>query len=84
MQVKEIKQYIDLCMQGEGTATARRQIMANHRKAILRQIEDLKKNLTIVDLKIGFYDSYIANPQAGYDPLKYMMENKQMNNITHE
>ncbi|BCK01076.1 MerR family transcriptional regulator [Anaerocolumna chitinilytica] len=84
MQVKEIKQYIDLCMQGEGTATARRQIMANHRKAILRQIEDLKKNLTIVDLKIGFYDSYIANPQAGYDPLKYMMENKQMNNTTHE
>ncbi len=84
MQVKEIKQYIDLCMQGEETATARRQIMANHRKAILRQIEDLKKNLTIVDLKIGFYDSYIANPQAGYDPLKYMMENKQMNNTTHE
>lgn len=84
MQVKEIKQYIDLCMQGEGTATARRQIMANHRKTILRQIEDLKKNLNIIDLKIGFYDSYIANPQAGYDPLKFTMENKQKNNITNE
>lgn len=77
MQVKEIKQYIDLCMQGEGTSPARRQIMVDHRKSILRQIDDLKKNLTIVNLKIGFYDSYIANPQAGYDPLKYMLENKQ-------
>ena len=81
MQVKEIKRYIDLCVQGEGTAPARRQIMADHRKAILRQIDDLKKNLNIVDLKIGFYDSFIANPQAGYDPLKYMLENKQ-NDIT--
>ncbi|PPK80555.1 DNA-binding transcriptional MerR regulator [Lacrimispora xylanisolvens] len=77
MQVKEIKQYIDLCMQGEGTAPERRQIMVNHRKSILRQIDDMKKNLTIVNLKISFYDSYIANPQAGYDPLKYMLENKQ-------
>jgi DNA-binding transcriptional MerR regulator len=77
MQVKEIKQYIDLCMQGEDTASVRRQIMVDHRKNILRQIDDLKKNLTIVNLKIGFYDSYIANPQAGYDPLKYMLENKQ-------
>ncbi len=84
MQVKEIKRYIDLCMQGEGTAPARRQIMVEHRKEILWQIADLKKNLTIVDLKIGFYDSYIANPQAGYDPLKYMLENKPKDITTHE
>jgi DNA-binding transcriptional MerR regulator len=79
MQVKEIKQYIDLCMQGEGTAPARRQIMADHRKTILKQIDDLKKNINIVDLKISFYDSYLSNPQAGYDPLKFMMENRNHN-----
>jgi DNA-binding transcriptional MerR regulator len=76
MQVKEIKQYIDLCMQGENTAPARRQIMLEHRKSIRKQMDDLKKNLNIVDLKIAFYDSYIANPKGGYDPIKYMMENK--------
>ena len=76
MQVKEIKQYIDLCMQGQDTAPARRQIMLEHRKSIRKQMDDLKKNLNIVDLKIAFYDSYIANPQGGYDPIKYMMENK--------
>ena len=84
MQVKDIKQYIDLCMKGEVTATERRQIMVNLRKAILRQIDELKKNLTIVDLKIGFYDSFIANPQAGYDPLKYMQDNKQKDITTNE
>lgn len=78
MQVKEIRQYIDLCMQGEGTAPARRQLMVTHRKAILKQIDDLKKDLNIVDLKIAFYDSYIANPQAGYDPIKYMSEHNRL------
>ncbi|MDF2596316.1 MAG: MerR family transcriptional regulator [Clostridia bacterium] len=76
MQVKEIKQYIDLCMQGKDTAPARRQIMLEHRKSIRKQVDDLKKNLNIVDLKIAFYDSYIANPQGGYEPIKYMLENK--------
>ncbi|MNC05313.1 HTH-type transcriptional regulator AdhR [compost metagenome] len=77
MQVKEIRQYIDLCMQGKETASARRQLMIDHRKAILKQIDDYKKNLNIVDLKIGFYDSYLAAPHAGYDPVKFMLENKQ-------
>ncbi len=77
MPIKEIRQYIDLCMQGKDTAGARRQLMVDHRKAILKQIDDFKKNLNIVDLKIGFYDSYLAAPQAGYDPIGYMTANKQ-------
>ena len=58
MQVKEIKQYIDLYMEGEETAPSRRQMMVEHRKSILRQISDLKKQLNIIELKIAFYDSY--------------------------
>lgn len=78
MQVKEIKQYIDLCMQGKETAPVRRELMINHRKAILKQIEDYKKNLNIVDLKIAFYDTYLAAPHDGYDPVKFMLENRKI------
>ncbi|WP_164821835.1 MerR family transcriptional regulator, partial [Paenibacillus koleovorans] len=74
MQVKEIKQYIDFCMQGEETASARRQLMNDHRKTVLNQIDDLKKSINIIDLKIAFYDAYLAAPHAGYDPIKYMLE----------
>lgn len=56
MPIKEIKQYIDLCMQGKETAPARKQIMADHRQEVLRQIAELKKNLNIIELKIAFYD----------------------------
>ena len=55
--VKEIKQYIDLCMQGPETSDLRKKTMLDHRKDILKQIDDLKKNLNIIDLKIAFYES---------------------------
>lgn len=57
MQIKDIKQYIDLCMQGSETVGLRKEIMQNHRKDILKQIDSLKKNLNIVDLKIAFYNT---------------------------
>ena len=57
MQIKEIKQYIDLCMQGPETSDLRKKTMLDHRKDILKQIDDLKKNLNIIDLKIAFYES---------------------------
>jgi DNA-binding transcriptional MerR regulator len=59
MQVKEIKQYIDLYMQGKNTAPLRKQMMIDHSKAIEKQINDLKKQLNIIKLKIAFYTSYI-------------------------
>jgi DNA-binding transcriptional MerR regulator len=57
MQVKEIRRYIDLVMQGVETNEQRKQIMIDHRKEVIKQIDDLKKNLNIIDLKIALYDS---------------------------
>ncbi|AGF58744.1 MULTISPECIES: MerR family transcriptional regulator [Clostridium] len=57
MQVKEIRRYIDLVMQGVETNGQRKQIMIDHRKEVIKQIDDLKKNLNIIDLKIALYDS---------------------------
>jgi DNA-binding transcriptional MerR regulator len=68
MPIKEIKQYIDLCMQGPETSKQRKQIMKVHRQNILKQFDDLKKNLNIIDLKIAFYNTeegekaFIATP----------------------
>lgn len=57
MQVKDIKRYIDLVMQGQETSGQRKQIMIEHRKTVLNQIDNLKKNLNIIDLKIALYDT---------------------------
>jgi DNA-binding transcriptional MerR regulator len=57
MAIKDIKRYIDMFMEGDSTAPCRRQMMVDHRKSILNQISDLKKQLSIIELKIAFYDS---------------------------
>jgi len=67
MQIKEIKQYIDLCMQGNETSSVRKSMMVDHRKEVARQIDDLKKNLNLIDLKVAFYDSYDANININHD-----------------
>jgi DNA-binding transcriptional MerR regulator len=64
MQVKDIKRYIDLFMEGDNTVSLRKQMMVDHRKSILKQINDLKKQLSIVELKIAFYDSYNGSKQC--------------------
>lgn len=57
MSIKDIKKYIEMTMEGEATAEARRNIMLAHRKEVVRQMDELKKNLNIIDLKVAFYDS---------------------------
>ncbi len=57
MQVKDIRTYIELVMQGTDTNEQRKQIMIDHRKNVINQIDSLKKNLNIIDLKIALYDN---------------------------
>ncbi len=58
MPIKEIKRYIDMVMEGAVTVETRRQMMVDHRKEVLRQIDELKKNVNLIDLKIAFYDTH--------------------------
>ncbi|TDQ36377.1 MerR family transcriptional regulator [Aureibacillus halotolerans] len=58
MPIKEIKKYIELGVNGESTVELRKDIILAHRKEVIRQIDVLKKNLNLIELKVAFYDSY--------------------------
>jgi DNA-binding transcriptional MerR regulator len=57
MQLKDIKKYIDFCMEGASTIGLRKKLLLEHRKEIMKQIDDLHENLGIIDLKIEMYES---------------------------
>jgi DNA-binding transcriptional MerR regulator len=57
MPIKQIKQYIGWCLEGEETLTARKQMLIEHRREVLNQIKELKKNLEKIDYKISHYQS---------------------------
>jgi len=56
MPIKEIKRYSDWSTKGSVTAGERKAMLSAHRDEVLRQIEELKINLALIDKKIGFYD----------------------------
>ena len=56
MQIKQIKQYIDWCVQGDETVEIRRQMFITHREDVLNQIAELQKYLETINYKVKYYD----------------------------
>ena len=57
MQIKDIKKYIDFCMEGTGTIDSRQKLLSAHRKEIIAHIDALYENLKLIDSKIEIYES---------------------------
>ncbi|MFW2491514.1 MerR family transcriptional regulator [Clostridium chromiireducens] len=56
MPIKQIKEYIQLCLKGDNTIDVRREIFIKHREEVISQIAELQKNLDKINCKINFYD----------------------------
>ena len=57
MQIKDIKKYIDYCMEGTDTIDSRRCLFVEHRNVIINQIAALNENLKLIDSKLEIYSS---------------------------
>jgi DNA-binding transcriptional MerR regulator len=57
MQIKDIKKYIDSCMEGTATIEVREKLLMEQRKEIIKQMDALKENLGLIDFKIEIYKS---------------------------
>ncbi len=55
MPIKEIKQFTDWQNEGNQTLHARSDMLVKHKKDVLKQIEDLKKHLHLIDRKLDYY-----------------------------
>lgn len=60
-QNKDIKRYIDLCIVGDSTIKERYQIILDTKAKALKQMEELKKQLELLDYKENFYKNLIKN-----------------------
>lgn len=60
MHIKEIKKYIELCMEGADNIDIRKELLLEHKKEILKQMNTLNENLNLIDSKIQIY----ASPDA--------------------
>lgn len=74
---KAIKRYIDLCIVGDSTIPKRYGIIQATKIKAQQQMEDLKKQLALLDYKEKFYQNLIKN---NLEDVWNPMNNKDFNN----
>lgn len=56
MSIKDMKQYLDYCLQGESTIPERQVMLNKQRNFLLEKINELEKSINFIDEKQEFYN----------------------------
>ena len=62
MPIKDIKRYMDMCLEGDSTLEERLDIFLKRKEVIKEQMEELNKTMSVIEHKIKYYEKAI---QAG-------------------
>lgn len=60
MSLREMKRYIAICLEGEPSIPARKEILAQKREALLAEMAALQASVDYIDGKQQFYDDVLA------------------------
>ena len=60
MGIAGMKEYIALCLQGEGTIPERKVILEAKQKALLEEKKRIEEAIAYIDWKKGFYDDVLS------------------------
>lgn len=60
MSISDMKEYMNLCLEGEKTIPQRQVILARTRERLQSQIDELKEAIRYIDGKQGFYDGVLS------------------------
>ncbi len=68
MPIKQIRRFIQNVLEGDHTIESRLEMLLEHRDSVLRQMEELNKNLKHINYKINYYSGCLE---------KYKESNRQ-------
>ena len=60
MSILEMKDYLELCLQGESTIMLRKEMLAKKREALLGSIKRLEDSVAYIYWKQNFYDEVLS------------------------
>ena len=60
MSIQEMKDYLDLCLQGESTIPMRKEMLAQKQEALRVSIQELEDSIAYIDWKQNFYDEVLS------------------------
>ena len=60
MSIQEMKDYLALCLQGEGTIPRRKELLAKKQEALRAAVRELQDSIAYIDWKQNFYDEVLS------------------------
>ena len=60
MSIQEMKEYLDLCLQGESTIPQRKEMLAKKQENLRSSIRELEDSVAYIDFKHNFYDDVLS------------------------
>lgn len=64
MSISKIKDYVDLSIEGDSTIELRRQIILNQKMVTEQKIEEMNKNLDMINKKLKHYNEFVAGKHS--------------------
>lgn len=61
MPIRRIRQYAELVQEGEGNEAERLALLEAHREDVRTRLREIKRNLELIDYKIGLYRGCVEN-----------------------
>ena len=60
MSIKEMKEYLHLCLEGQSTIPKRKEILATKKQQLLEKMQKLQESIDYIDWKQNFYDDVLS------------------------
>ena len=60
MSIQEMKEYLELCLQGKSTIISRKEMLAKKQEALRIAIKELEESVAYIDWKQNFYDEVLS------------------------
>ena len=60
MSIQEMKEYLELCLQGESTIPQRKILLSKKQESLRSSIQELEKSIAYIDWKQNFYDEVLS------------------------
>ena len=69
MSLSEMREYIDLCIEGESSIPKRKEILIAKRASLVEKLQQVQDSIDYIDWKQGFYDDVLSGKTKYYSNL---------------
>lgn len=83
MSIKQIRKYIDLCLEGDSTIFERYEIIVQQHEQALKKLEEAQKTVEYMENKVSYYEKLLETNNDDMNPATWNKEQIKDKSLSH-